>query len=120
MAKGAKGEKRRFLYAKHKTLVLQQDNDRNNIFKLSFRPELHKNKTAISTMLKHRRIGSLKLTELLCKRVSIIQQLLKGSNFLLLDEPFSGLDVCMLDKVTHLLLRVSLSDELKNPHHCFA
>lgn len=47
------------------------------------------------------------------QRVSIIQQLLKGSNFLLLDEPFSGLDVCMLDKVAELLLRVSVSDELK-------
>src|SRR3954469_7744108 len=47
------------------------------------------------------------------QRVSIIQQLLKGSVFLFLDEPFSGLDVCMLDKVVDLLLQVSLSDELK-------
>ena len=47
------------------------------------------------------------------QRVSIIQQLLKGSNFLLLDEPFSGLDVCVLDKVVELLLQVSLSDEWK-------
>ncbi len=47
------------------------------------------------------------------QRVSIIQQLLKGSDFLLLDEPFSGLDVLMLDKVVDLLLKVSLSDELK-------
>ncbi|WP_153800079.1 ABC transporter ATP-binding protein [Foetidibacter luteolus] len=45
------------------------------------------------------------------QRVSIIQQLLKGSKFLLLDEPFSGLDVCMLDKVSDLLLQVSTSDE---------
>ncbi|HEX6180108.1 MAG TPA: ATP-binding cassette domain-containing protein, partial [Chitinophagaceae bacterium] len=47
------------------------------------------------------------------QRVSIIQQLLKGSDFLLLDEPFSGLDVLMLDKVVELLLKVSLSDDLK-------
>jgi polar amino acid transport system ATP-binding protein/sulfate transport system ATP-binding protein/NitT/TauT family transport system ATP-binding protein len=47
------------------------------------------------------------------QRVSIMQQILKGSNFILLDEPFSGLDVCMLDKAVELLLQVSLSDELK-------
>ena len=47
------------------------------------------------------------------QRASILQQLLKDSNFLLLDEPFSGLDVCVLDKVTELLLQVSLTDELK-------
>lgn len=47
------------------------------------------------------------------QRVSIIQQLLKGSNFLLLDEPFSGLDICVLEKVTELLLQVSLSGEWK-------
>jgi len=47
------------------------------------------------------------------QRASIIQQLLKGSSFLLLDEPFSGLDVCVLDKVVDLLLEVSVSDEFK-------
>ena len=47
------------------------------------------------------------------QRASIIQQLLKDSNFLLLDEPFSGLDICVLDKVVNMLLQVSLSDELK-------
>jgi len=47
------------------------------------------------------------------QRASIIQQLLKGSPFLLLDEPFSGLDVCVLDKVVELLLEVSVSDEFK-------
>lgn len=47
------------------------------------------------------------------QRVSIIQQLLKGSDFLLLDEPFSGLDVLMLDKVVELLFKVSVSDDLK-------
>lgn len=47
------------------------------------------------------------------QRVSIIQQLLKGADFLLLDEPFSGLDICVLDKVVELLIQVSLSDERK-------
>src|ERR1700743_1530825 len=47
------------------------------------------------------------------QRVSIIQQLLKGADFLLLDEPFSGLDICVLDKVVELLLQVSLSDDRK-------
>jgi ABC-type nitrate/sulfonate/bicarbonate transport system ATPase subunit len=47
------------------------------------------------------------------QRVSIIQQMLNGSDFLLLDEPFSGLDVVVLDKVVDLLLKVSLSDDLK-------
>ncbi len=47
------------------------------------------------------------------QRASIVQQLLKDSNFLLLDEPFSGLDVCVLDKVIDMLLQVSVSDELK-------
>jgi polar amino acid transport system ATP-binding protein/sulfate transport system ATP-binding protein/NitT/TauT family transport system ATP-binding protein len=46
------------------------------------------------------------------QRASIIQQLLKGSKFLLFDEPFSGLDVCVLDKVVDMLLQVSVADEL--------
>lgn len=47
------------------------------------------------------------------QRASIICQLLFGSNFLLMDEPFSGLDPLMLDKTTELLLRVSQMDEIK-------
>lgn len=47
------------------------------------------------------------------QRVSIIQQLLNGSEFILFDEPFSGLDVLVLEKVVELLLKVSLSDEKK-------
>lgn len=47
------------------------------------------------------------------QRVSIIQQMLNGTDFLLLDEPFSGLDILVLDKVVDLLLSVSLSDEHK-------
>ncbi len=47
------------------------------------------------------------------QRVSIIQQLLNGSSFILFDEPFSGLDVVVLEKIANLILQVSLSDELK-------
>ncbi|GAB4094326.1 ABC transporter ATP-binding protein [Flaviaesturariibacter terrae] len=47
------------------------------------------------------------------QRASILQQLLKGADFLLLDEPFSGLDLCMIEKVSALLRNVSLSHERK-------
>lgn len=47
------------------------------------------------------------------QRASIIQQLINGSNFLLLDEPFSGLDAISIKQVTAVLNKVSLSDELK-------
>ena len=47
------------------------------------------------------------------QRVSIIQQMLNGTDFLLLDEPFSGLDILVLDKVVDLLLSVSVSDDHK-------
>jgi ABC-type nitrate/sulfonate/bicarbonate transport system ATPase subunit len=41
------------------------------------------------------------------QRVSIVQQVLTGNRYILLDEPFSGLDAIMIDRVTDLLLRVS-------------
>ncbi|TCJ18650.1 ABC transporter ATP-binding protein [Flaviaesturariibacter flavus] len=47
------------------------------------------------------------------QRAAILQQLLKGADFLLLDEPFSGLDVYMLEKASALLREVSLSNERK-------
>ncbi len=46
------------------------------------------------------------------QRVSILQQVLTGNKFVLLDEPFSGLDALMVDKVIALLLKISLLDEL--------
>jgi ABC-type nitrate/sulfonate/bicarbonate transport system ATPase subunit len=41
------------------------------------------------------------------QRVSIIQQILTGNKFILLDEPFSGLDPVIKDKVIELLLSIS-------------
>jgi ABC-type nitrate/sulfonate/bicarbonate transport system ATPase subunit len=46
------------------------------------------------------------------QRTSIIQQVLTGNKFILLDEPFSGLDALMIDKVINLLLKISTLDEL--------
>jgi len=46
------------------------------------------------------------------QRASIIQQVLTGNKFILLDEPFSGLDALMIDKVIGLLLKISTLDEL--------
>jgi len=46
------------------------------------------------------------------QRVSILQQILTGNKFILLDEPFSGLDAIMVDKVIDLLVKISLMDEL--------
>lgn len=45
------------------------------------------------------------------QRVSIIQQVLTGNRFILLDEPFSGLDALMIDKVMDLLGRVATLHE---------
>ena len=41
------------------------------------------------------------------QRVSILQQVLAGNKFILLDEPFSGLDVIMKDKAVELMVKVS-------------
>lgn len=46
------------------------------------------------------------------QRVSIIQQVLTGNRFILLDEPFSGLDALIIDRVIDLLLQVSTLHEL--------
>lgn len=41
------------------------------------------------------------------QRAAILQQILAGNTFILLDEPFSGLDVLIKDKVTDLLVKAS-------------
>jgi polar amino acid transport system ATP-binding protein/sulfate transport system ATP-binding protein len=46
------------------------------------------------------------------QRVAIIQQLLCSLNYLLLDEPFSGLDVNMIDQVIKLIHEISNLNEL--------
>jgi ABC-type nitrate/sulfonate/bicarbonate transport system ATPase subunit len=46
------------------------------------------------------------------QRVSIIQQILTGSKYILLDEPFSGLDPIIKDKVLELLVNISGLDDL--------
>lgn len=46
------------------------------------------------------------------QRVSILQQALTSNKFILLDEPFSGLDVLVIDKVVDLLLKISTLDEM--------
>jgi ABC-type nitrate/sulfonate/bicarbonate transport system ATPase subunit len=46
------------------------------------------------------------------QRVSILQQALTSNKFILLDEPFSGLDVLVIDKVVDLLLKISNLDEM--------
>lgn len=46
------------------------------------------------------------------QRVAIIQQLLCSESFLLLDEPFSGLDVNMIKEVSDVILEIASLDEL--------
>lgn len=45
------------------------------------------------------------------QRVAIAEQIIIGNEFILLDEPFSGLDTLAIDKVTDILIRISQSDE---------
>lgn len=46
------------------------------------------------------------------QRVAIAQQLMAGSQYLLMDEPFSGLDPVMKDQACNLLMEVASLDEL--------
>lgn len=46
------------------------------------------------------------------QRVAIIQQLLCSEHFLLLDEPFSGLDINMIREVCQVIMEIASLDEL--------
>ncbi len=46
------------------------------------------------------------------QRVAIIQQLLCSESFLLLDEPFSGLDINMIKEVSDVILEIANLDDL--------
>ena len=45
------------------------------------------------------------------QRIAIAQQLLCSEHYIILDEPFSGLDISMIDEVSHLIQEISLMDE---------
>lgn len=46
------------------------------------------------------------------QRIAIIQQLLRATHYILMDEPFSGLDPVAKDRVCELINEVNLVDEL--------
>lgn len=46
------------------------------------------------------------------QRIAIAQQLLCSENFLLMDEPFSGLDINMVEEVSEMILEIANSHEL--------
>ncbi|MGV3617785.1 MAG: ABC transporter ATP-binding protein [Fimbriimonas sp.] len=47
------------------------------------------------------------------QRVSIAQQFMCSEHFLLMDEPFSGLDLVAIERVTQFIDEIAASDELK-------
>jgi polar amino acid transport system ATP-binding protein/sulfate transport system ATP-binding protein len=47
------------------------------------------------------------------QRVAIAQQFMCSDHFLLMDEPFSGLDILAIDRVCGLIHEIALTDELK-------
>jgi NitT/TauT family transport system ATP-binding protein len=48
------------------------------------------------------------------QRVAIIQQMMCGNHLLLMDEPFSGLDIIMKDEVQRLILAAASADSLNS------
>lgn len=45
------------------------------------------------------------------QRVAIAEQILNGGNFILLDEPYSGLDTLTIDKVTKILIELTSNND---------
>jgi NitT/TauT family transport system ATP-binding protein len=73
--------------------------------------ELAKHSLEEFNMLEHADKYPIQLSGGQRQRVAIAQQLICSQHFLVLDEPFSGLDVIALTKVRELFLDVSTRDE---------
>lgn len=63
-------------------------------------------------LMEHRNKYSCELSGGQRQRTAIIEKMLIGKHFLILDEPFSGLDVGNIDKVKQSFQRISDADEL--------
>ena len=63
-------------------------------------------------LAKHRRKYPAMLSGGQRQRVAIAQQLLCSENFIILDEPFSGLDIAVIDELKKIILEVTALDEL--------
>ena len=60
----------------------------------------------------HRRKYPAQLSGGQRQRAAIAQQLLCSEHLIILDEPFSGLDIAMIDEVKKIILEVTMLDEL--------
>ncbi|GAA4052277.1 hypothetical protein GCM10022409_43980 [Hymenobacter glaciei] len=60
----------------------------------------------------HRRKYPAQLSGGQRQRAAIAQQLLCSEHLIILDEPFSGLDIAMIDEVKKIIVEVTTSDEL--------
>ena len=63
-------------------------------------------------LAQHRRKYPAQLSGGQRQRAAIAQQLLCSEHLIILDEPFSGLDVAMIDEVKKIIVEVTTSDEL--------